>query len=122
VSAPIYDSTKEITLEGTVQSLATTPTPGRLSGAHLMLSTSQGTVDASIGIYVLSGPHATSFASGQSVKLVGVMTTINDKSVFLTRQIQTEDGTIAVRTEHGFLITPGVKGRLARISSTGGAR
>ena len=122
VVAPRYDATKEITLDGTVQSLVTNPTVGRLSSAHLMVSTSQGTVDANIGIFALSGPHATALASGQAIKLVGVMTTVNDKSVFLTREIQTENATIEVRNEHGFLITPGVKGRLARVSSTGGAR
>jgi hypothetical protein len=122
VIAPRYDSTKEITLDGTVQSPVTTPTPGRMSGAHLMVSTSTGTVDANIGIFVRSGPHAMALASGQAIKLVGVMTTVNDKSVFLTREIQTENATIEVRNEHGFLITPGVKGRLAGVSSTGGAR
>lgn len=122
VVAPRYDATKEITISGTVQSLATTPTPGRLMGAHLMVSTSNGTVDAHVGNLVQSGSHATSFAAGRAVKLVGVMTTVNNKSVFLTREIQTANGTIEVRNEHGFLINPSAKTRSTRISSAGGAR
>jgi len=124
VIAPRYDATKEITLNGTVQSPSTKSAPGALLGGHLMVTTLQGTVDAHVGPFAFSGPRATPLASGQAVKLVGVMTNINGKNVFLTRQIQTANSTITVRNERGFLIIPGRKGNSDRVSffSAGGAR
>jgi hypothetical protein len=117
-----YDVTKEITLEGTIQSLVRKPAPGTIMGAHLMVSTAHGTVDAHIGNYFVMGKYAMPFASGESVKLVGIMATINHQSVFLVRTLQTGNSTITVRSDHGFLIYPGAKTHLASISSTGGAR
>ena len=83
-------------------------------GTHLMVSTSKGTIDAHIGGFVLRGSHPYAPAAGQSVKLVGVMTTINHKNVFLTRTIETGNRTVQVRTERGFLIVPGAKGQHQR--------
>jgi hypothetical protein len=52
------------------------------------------------------------------------MTTINHKSVFLTRTVETGSRTVQVRTERGFLIAPGTMGKMAKakISTTGGAQ
>lgn len=122
VIASRYDVTKEITVEGSIQSLVRKPAPGAIMGAHLMVSTAQGTVDAHIGNYLVVGKNAMPFASGQSVKLTGMMVTVNQKSVFLVRTMQTGGSTITVRNEHGFLVYPGAKARLSTVSSTGGAR
>jgi hypothetical protein len=122
VIAPKYDVSKEITLEGTVENLVKNPAPGMILGAHLIVSTAQGMVDAHIGNYVISGPHAASFASGQAVKLVGVMVEVNHQSVLIVRTIETEDHTIVVRNDHGFLVFPGSKLSLRDVSSTGGVR
>jgi hypothetical protein len=122
VIAPRYDMTKEVTLTGTVENVVRKPAPGTIMGAHLMVATAQGTVDAHIGNLVFAGKHPSSFASGQSVKLVGIMTEINHQNVLLVRTIQTGSSTIAVRNERGFLVLPGPSARLAGVSSTGGAR
>ena len=122
VIASRYDVSKEVTLEGTVQSLVRKPAPGTMMGAHLIVSTAQGLVDAHIGNYVAVGRYATSFASGQSVKLVGIMTEYNHQNVFVVRTIETENRTITVRNDHGFLVYPGAKVRIPGVSSTGGAR
>lgn len=122
VIAPKYDVSKEITVEGTIQTLVTKPAPGMIMGAHLIVSTAQGTVDAHIGNYVVAGPYARSFASGQAVKLVGVMMEFNHQSVLIVRTIETENRTITVRSDHGFLVFPGSKASLTGVSSTGGVR
>jgi hypothetical protein len=116
-----YDVTKEVTVEGTIQSLIRKPAPGAIMGAHLMVSTAHGTVDAHIGNYLVVGKYATPLAAGQSVKLVGMMTTFNHQDVFLVRTMQSGSRTITVRTDRGFLVYPGAK-TLAATSSTGGAR
>jgi len=122
VIASKYDVNKEVTLSGTIESLVQKPTPGMIVGGHLMVSTSQGTVDAHIGSYLIAGKYAIPFESGQPVKLVGIMTTFNHQNVLLVRTIQTENRTITVRNDHGFLVYPGAKTRVAGISSTGGSR
>ena len=122
ITAPTYEASKEVTMEGTIQSVVKKPTPGSMLGTHLLVSTSKGTIDAHIGEFVLRGSHAYSPAVGQSVKLVGVPATVNHKNVFLARTIQTGNRTVNVRTTRGFLIVPGVKGRMAKTSTTGGAR
>ncbi|HXW62993.1 MAG TPA: hypothetical protein VEJ45_10355 [Candidatus Acidoferrales bacterium] len=116
VIASKYDVSKEVTIEGTVQALVTKPTPGMMVGAHLVVSTPQGTVYAHIGNRVITGPSAASFASGQAVKLVGVVTELNQQKVILVRTIETENRTITVRNEHGFLVSPSVS------ETTGGGR
>jgi hypothetical protein len=121
VMAPRYDARNEVTVAGTVQSFIKQPAPGMMMGAHLVVSTAQGTVDAQIG-RVAWGPHAVSFAPGESVKLVGVMATINHQNVFLARTIQTGSRTITVRNERGFFATSGAQTHATHFSSKGGAR
>jgi hypothetical protein len=117
-----YDVTKEVTVEGTVQSLIKRSAPGTMLGAHLMVSTARGEVDAHIGNYIAEGRFATPFASGQAVKLTGVMIEVNHQNVFVVRTLETDGRTITVRNERGFLVYPGNKTRLTGVSSTGGAR
>lgn len=122
VTAGWYDVRKEVTLEGTVQSLVKSSAPTGFPGEHLMISTAQGTVDASIGRYLVAGRYAVPFNPGQSVKLVGMMIEVNHHSVFAVRTLQTGDRTITVRSEHGFLVYPGGRAHVTSASSTGGAR
>jgi hypothetical protein len=117
-----YDLTKEVTLTGTVESLVKKPAPGTLLGAHLMVSTAKGTVDAHIGNFVVAGRNPTSFVSGESIKITGIMTTINHQNLFLVRTLQMGDRTITVRSEHGFLMPPASAARLKATSSTGAGR
>jgi len=122
VIAPNYDVSKEISLEGRIETLVTQPAPGMMRGAHLIVSTAQGTVDAHIGNYVVAGSNAARFASGQAVKLVGMMIEFNHQSVFIVRTIQMENDTITVRNKNGFLVFPGSWATRGDASSTGGVR
>jgi hypothetical protein len=122
VIASRYDVSKEITVQGTVQSLVKHPAPPGIMGAHLEVTTAQGVVDAHIGNFVFAGRTPVSFAPGQSVKLVGLMTTVNHQNVFLVRTIQTGNRTITIRSDHGFLVNPAARTRLTNVPSTGGAR
>jgi hypothetical protein len=117
-----FDLSKEVTLNGTVQSLVRKPAPGSFVGAHLMVSTAQGTVDAHIGNFIIAGRNPTSFVSGESIKLTGIMTTYNHQNLFLVRTLQMGERTITVRSEHGFLVPPASAARLKATSSTGAGR
>jgi hypothetical protein len=117
-----YDVRKEVTLQGTVQSLVTGGPVTSFVGAHLMVSTAQGLVDASIGSYLTAGRDAMQFAPGQSVKLTGMMIEVNHRNVLAVRILQLGDRTVTIRSEHGFVVMPGARTRLTGVSSTGGAR
>ena len=117
-----YDVSKEVTIEGTIQSVVKKPTAGMMLGEHLMLSTSKGTVDAHVGGYVMAHPGLLPVSIGQSVKVVGVMTTINHREVFLVRTVEAGARTTQVRNIHGFLLRPGAKDRVAQTSLKEGAR
>ncbi len=117
-----YDATKEVTLEGTVESLVTKPVPGKMLGGHLMVSTSKGTVDGQIGGFVLRGSHAFTANPGEKVKITGVMTEFHGQQAFLVRSIQTPDRTVVVRDAHGFFVLPGARAHVTHTSAQGAAR
>jgi hypothetical protein len=120
--APRYDAAKEVTLEGTVESLVTKPAPGKMLGGHLMVSTAKGSVDGQIGAFVLRGAHAFTATPGEKVKITGVMTTFHGQQAFLVRTIETPDRTVVVRDAHGFFVVPGTRPVINRTLSQGGAR
>jgi len=116
-----YDASKEVTITGTVSNVVTRPTAGMIGGGHLMVSTSKGTVDAHVGRR-LSGKNAIAVKAGDSVKLVGVMTTENNSQVFLVRTAQDGGHTYTIRTEKGFLITPVAARGSSKTPATGSLR
>src|SRR5271156_1279274 len=80
-----YDITKEVTLAGTESSVVKQPTRSTdlAPGSHIMLTTSSGTVDATLGRFAMRGKTALVVTPGESVKLTGVMKTVKGKDVFL---------------------------------------
>jgi len=102
---PVYDASKEITLTGTVNNVVKQPTGEMIAGAHLIVATKQGAVDAHIGSHALHGPKAMAVKAGDSVKLVGVMATINHNQVFLVRTVEDGGHTYTIRNENGLLVT-----------------
>jgi len=106
-----YDAGKEVTLYGTVSSVLTKPSPGMIMGSHLLLETTSGPVDASLGTFGLRGKGALSVAPGQQVEVTGVMTTVKDKQVFLARTVKVGDQAYTIRNEHGFPVSPQARER-----------
>jgi hypothetical protein len=96
-----YDPTKEVTLSGTVSSVLKKPNPGMIMGSHLMVATSTGAVDASLGRLAFLGKDAISVDAGQQVQITGVMKSVNDKQFFLVRTLQVGGHTYNIRNEHG---------------------
>src|SRR5277367_2333422 len=68
-----YDVTKETTLIGKVSAFITKPTQGMLWGSHLLVETSGGIVDASLGTLGMRGKNAAAFTIGDQVEVTGVM-------------------------------------------------
>ena len=109
-SAPVYEKSKEITVEGTVESMVANPAAGSLMGAHVMVATPSGEVDGHVGIYATRGPNPMTLTPGERVQMVGVMTTMaSGNRVFLVRTIQAGSHLYTIRNSHGFLIRPATK-------------
>jgi hypothetical protein len=104
-SAPAYDASNEITLTGRVSNVLKQPASGMIAGGHLIVATAQGAVDAHVGGKALQGHYAIAVKAGDSVKLVGVMTTMNHSQVFLVRTVEDSGHTYTIRNKNGFLVT-----------------
>jgi len=101
---PTYDASREITLTGNVRSISSrSKTP---SGAHLLITTSQGLVDAHLGTFALQGSQPVSLHPGEQVRVVGVMTRAEGSPMLLVRTIQSSGKTFVIRNEHGALLFP----------------
>ncbi|MGA2377042.1 MAG: hypothetical protein ABSF72_16105 [Candidatus Sulfotelmatobacter sp.] len=96
---PYYDIAREVTLSGTVSSVVS-------KGAHLILATTSGTVDASLGRWGLVGKGALHVASGSRVQVTGVMKTFKGKEVFIARTVTVGSQVYTMRNEHGIPVSP----------------
>ncbi|MGA2299986.1 MAG: hypothetical protein ABSG77_04725 [Candidatus Acidiferrum sp.] len=109
-----YDVTKEVTLTGTVSSVLTKPSPGMIMGSHLLLVTSSGAVDASLGRFALLGKDALPVAAGQQVQVTGVMKTLQGQQVFLTRIVRVDAQVYTIRNKYGLALSPQARERLSQ--------
>lgn len=106
-----YDASREVTLNATVLSVLTKPSPGMIMGSHLLLTTPSGPVDASLGRFGVMGKGALSVVPGQQVEVTGVMKTVKDKQVFLARTVKVGGQVYTIRNEHGFPVFPQARER-----------
>lgn len=117
-----YDSTKEVTLTGTVSSVVKSATREMkmIAGSHLVVETKSGPVDASLGAFAMRGKGALDVTPGQQVQITGVMKTVSDKQVLLTRVVQTNGHAFIIRSEHGFALPPAARKGSASSEAKGG--
>lgn len=103
---PFYDVTKEVTLSGTVSSVQRGPSPRTMMGAHVLVTTASGAVDADLGRWGLHGKGSLPVAAGQQVEMTGVMKTLNNKKIFVVRSVKAGGQVYKMRNEHGIPISP----------------
>jgi DNA/RNA endonuclease YhcR with UshA esterase domain len=122
VAQPWYDTTKEVTLTGTVTSVVKAPARGTevMVGSHLVMQTNTGSVDTSLGKYALRGKGALSVTTGDRVQVTGIMKTVQDKQVFVARVIITNGHAYAIRNEHGIAYLPAARKGTANSEAKGG--
>jgi len=111
---PYYDVNREVTLTGTVSSVVKQPSAGMIIGSHLLLETSSGSVDASLGKWGLQGKGALSVAAGEQVEVTGVMKTLNGNRVFLARSVKANGQVYPIRNEHGIQMSPQARERMSQ--------
>jgi hypothetical protein len=115
-----YDASKEITLNATVESVVTKTTRGMLWGSHLMLQTSSGKFDASLGRVPLKGKDAISVAPGQQVKVTGVLKTLKGGEVMLTRTVEVNGHIYTLRNAHGMPMAQSRRNATPKTGTEGG--
>lgn len=109
---PAYDASREVTVRGNVKGISV---HGKVpSGAHLLITTSQGLIDAHLGSFALRGSQPLSLRPGEQVSVVGVMTSIGGSQILLARTVSTGTKTFVIRNQHGALLfpRPGPKGQV----------
>lgn len=114
-----YDVNEETTLSGTVTSVFEKPAPGMIMGSHLLVETSSGTVDASLGRFALIGKDALSVSAGQLIEATGVMKTLLGQQVFLVRTVKVNDQVYAIRNKRGLALSPQARERLRQSGQIG---
>ncbi len=117
-----YDVRREVAIEGTVAAVVMKPSPGMLAGAHVLLATTSGTVDAHLGNYPMRGAGSLSLVSGERIKVVGVMTTVQGKAVFLVRTVQAGGSVHVIRNGQGFPVRRVPAGSAGRLKAPEGGR
>ena len=98
--SPVYDLSKEIVIQGTIQKIEKVTSPGLL-GNHLQLQTPHGVVDAHLGAGAAANSKTLGLAIGQSVKITGMMADSGGASVFLARVLTTSNHIYILRNERG---------------------
>ena len=101
---PGYDASREVTVIGNVHGISVhSKAP---SGAHLLITTSQGLIDAHLGRFALRGSQPLSLRPGEQVSVVGVMTWVDGSQIMLARTVSTSAKTFIIRNQHGALLFP----------------
>lgn len=121
-----YNIANDSSLQGTVLSYTENSKTPPL-GTHVLLQTSGGNVDVHLGDARSLHQAKLSLAQGMSVRFVGQSQTVGKNTVFLARLVQVGSQVVAIRSNHGLPLTPGVArgkaaGKNAAASEQGGAR
>jgi len=101
-----YNVSLEVILSGTVSVVLKQPAPGMIMGSHLLLATTSGPVDASLGRFALLSKVALPITPGQQVEVTGVVKTINGMQVLLARTVKTNGALYVLRNARGFVLSP----------------
>ena len=121
---PKYDIAQEVTITGSVTSVVkyASPETHMLGGSHLIVETTSGKIDASLGGYAMKAEGALPITLGQRVQLTGVMKTIRGQQIFVSRLVQINGRIYKIRNEHGFVLAPTPRKSAATPESKGGQR
>ena len=98
-----YDAAHEITVNGTVQEVVTRHALGTAPGMHLLVSGTDGVVDAHVGSF-LSEETRAAMHEGLPIQIVGAMQELHGKQFLLARQITFGGRMVTVRSRTGFLV------------------
>lgn len=116
-----YDVARESVISGKVLEYSAAG-KGALRGAHVLVQTSSGTVDAHLGnARMLTANHLT-LEAGDSVNITGETVTYSGGTVFVARVIQKGAQSVAVRSRAGMPLLPTAHSAEGRMVTPKGVR
>lgn len=95
-----YDASKEVSLQGTVAKF-TANSMDFPAGAHVVVQTSSGPVDAQLGDVRLLKFNNLTITQGANIRIIGEPVTTNQGTFFLARLVQVGTQVVAVRGKTG---------------------
>jgi hypothetical protein len=98
--SPAYDSSREVTIVGTVASYQSSVDKPPL-GAHLTLNTSAGPVDVHLGNAQFLSANHFQIQTGDSVRIIGENVAYAGRTQFLARAIQKGTQALVLRSVRG---------------------
>jgi len=97
---PAYDVARESALQSTVVEYSSASSFAPF-GAHAVLQTANGTVDAHLGNGKLLEANHISLSAGDSVRIVGENVAFNHGTVFAVRTLQKGSQSVTLRSKNG---------------------
>ncbi len=107
----MYDSTKEVVLNGTISGVVARPKPGLPLGLYLTLTTTQGQLAVHLGPYYGRVAAEKGLVAGATIQVRGVSTSFAAGEIFLARTITIGGQTLTIRSQNGFPVRPAANGR-----------
>jgi hypothetical protein len=98
---PLYDAKTEVTLKGTVEEVKQIPSRGRSTGTHLMLKTSEETIEVHVGPSWFLSQQQVEFAKGNEIEVTGSKVKWNGKDALLAREIKADGKVVTLRNAQG---------------------
>ena len=93
-----YNAAAEVTVKGTVEDLK----PGPQQGMHVILKTSDGTVELALGPSWYQTEKKYELAKGDQIEAVGAKSTVQGAEILLVREIKKGAQTMTFRDAKGF--------------------
>jgi len=117
-----YDMSREVTLTGTVSNVMKSASAEMkmMGGAHLIVQTKSGAIDASLGRSAMRGEGALSVQAGESVQVTGVLKTVRGKQVLLTRVVHANNHEYVIRNERGYVLGVQARKNITKSEGKGG--
>jgi len=118
--SPRYDVSKEVTLSATVESVPGKSSDARAQGDFVVLQTKLGAVNGKLTPFALNTKTGVSITPGEQVKATGVMTTVQNKQVFVIRTLELGGRTYQLRSKRGNPLEHPARNSSATTESKGG--
>jgi len=102
--APRYDSSTEVTLRGTVETVKQVDdVRGRrsLTGTHIILKTAQETVEVHLGPTTFLNEQKLTLSAGDAVEIIGSRVKVSGSDAVIAREIRKGTQTVTLRDEKG---------------------
>jgi len=99
---PLYDTSKETTVKGTVQEVQQTTGRRGGEGTHLILKTADGTLDVHLGPASFVKEKGFTFENGDTIEVTGSKTTFQKGEALIAREVKKDGKTLTLRDAKGY--------------------